>query len=245
MVVDLDVERGKPFVYKPEQTGVLVPQELGAADDCGRFRFFNRITVNGAYSQWRVDSTDHVVLTFLHLFHLVSSSERWTPLPTRRAMRSQTSRVLDSKPARKEGPCLCSASADTLGAHATGAGGRLVAAMGGMSAMIPIKGDEAANKAAMNRILADKLREITAGHDGSWIAHPLINKIVFDKYMHGPNQYSYARCPYSICGGACRRRNGGRDVSGGPGVDPRLFGVFGNWWCCAGGRVSVRGSLPS
>ncbi|KZV82490.1 hypothetical protein EXIGLDRAFT_729602 [Exidia glandulosa HHB12029] len=26
MVVDLDVERGKPFLYKPEQTGVLVPQ---------------------------------------------------------------------------------------------------------------------------------------------------------------------------------------------------------------------------
>lgn len=38
--------------------------------------------------------------------------------------------------------------------------------MGGMSAMIPIKGDEAANEAAMNKVRADKLREVTAGHDG-------------------------------------------------------------------------------
>ncbi|EJD52461.1 malate synthase [Auricularia subglabra TFB-10046 SS5] len=73
---------------------------------------------------------------------------------------------------------------------------RKVAAMGGMSAMIPIKGDEAANDAAMNKVRADKLREVTAGHDGTWIAHPLINKIameVFDKHMLGPNQYHVRR----------------------------------------------------
>ncbi|KAH7099034.1 malate synthase [Auriculariales sp. MPI-PUGE-AT-0066] len=73
---------------------------------------------------------------------------------------------------------------------------RKVAAMGGMSAMIPIKGDDAANEAAMNKVRADKLREVTAGHDGTWIAHPLINKIaqeVFNKHMHGPNQYHIRR----------------------------------------------------
>ncbi|KZW03266.1 putative malate synthase, glyoxisomal [Exidia glandulosa HHB12029] len=73
---------------------------------------------------------------------------------------------------------------------------RKVAAMGGMSAMIPIKGDEAANEAAMNKVRADKLREVTAGHDGTWIAHPLINKIameVFDKHMLGPHQYHIRR----------------------------------------------------
>ena len=32
--------------------------------------------------------------------------------------------------------------------------------------MIPIKGDESANEAAMNKVRADKLREVTAGHDG-------------------------------------------------------------------------------
>ena len=60
-----------------------------------------------------------------------------------------------------------------------------------MSAQIPIKGDEKANDVAMNKVRADKLREVTNGHDGTWIAHPLINKIaleVFDEHMLGPNQ---------------------------------------------------------
>lgn len=68
---------------------------------------------------------------------------------------------------------------------------RKVAAMGGMSAQIPIKDDPKANEIAMAKVRADKLREVTAGHDGTWIAHPLINKIareVFDQNMPGPNQ---------------------------------------------------------
>jgi malate synthase len=63
--------------------------------------------------------------------------------------------------------------------------------MGGMSAQIPIKNDPKANEVAMNKVRADKLREVTAGHDGTWIAHPLINAIareVFDSHMLGPNQ---------------------------------------------------------
>lgn len=63
--------------------------------------------------------------------------------------------------------------------------------MGGMSAQIPIKGDAKANQIAMDKVRADKLREVTAGHDGTWIAHPLINQIalqVFDENMLGPNQ---------------------------------------------------------
>jgi malate synthase len=63
--------------------------------------------------------------------------------------------------------------------------------MGGMSAQIPIKDDIKANEIAMEKVRADKLREVTAGHDGTWIAHPLINSIarkVFDEHMLGPNQ---------------------------------------------------------
>lgn len=70
---------------------------------------------------------------------------------------------------------------------------RRVAAMGGMSAQIPIKNDPKANEAAMSKVRADKLREVTAGHDGTWIAHPLINQIameIFNKHMLGPNQVS-------------------------------------------------------
>lgn len=66
--------------------------------------------------------------------------------------------------------------------------------MGGMSAQIPIKDDPKANEIAMAKVRADKLREVTAGHDGTWIAHPLINKIaldVFNEHMLGPNQASY------------------------------------------------------
>ncbi|KAG9015382.1 hypothetical protein FRB95_014910 [Tulasnella sp. JGI-2019a] len=78
---------------------------------------------------------------------------------------------------------------------------RKVAAMGGMSAQIPIKGDEKANDAAMAKVRADKLREVTAGHDGTWIAHPLICKIamdIFDEHMLGPNQYHIRREEVSV-----------------------------------------------
>ncbi|KAJ6625820.1 malate synthase [Mycena sp. CBHHK59/15] len=73
---------------------------------------------------------------------------------------------------------------------------RKVAAMGGMSAQIPIKDDPKANEIAMEKVRADKLREVRAGHDGTWIAHPLIEKIaraVFDEHMLGPNQYHVLR----------------------------------------------------
>ncbi|KAG0039890.1 hypothetical protein BGZ82_006295 [Podila clonocystis] len=45
---------------------------------------------------------------------------------------------------------------------------RGVHAMGGMAAQIPIKNNEAANKAAMDKVHNDKLREVKAGHDGTW-----------------------------------------------------------------------------
>lgn len=60
-----------------------------------------------------------------------------------------------------------------------------------MSAQIPIKNDPKANEIAMDKVKADKFREVMAGHDGTWIAHPLINDIarkIFDKHMLGPNQ---------------------------------------------------------
>lgn len=73
--------------------------------------------------------------------------------------------------------------------------------MGGMSAQIPIKGDVQANDIAMNKVKADKLREVTYGHDGTWIAHPLINSIalsVFNEHMPGPNQYHVRREEFNV-----------------------------------------------
>jgi malate synthase A len=45
-------------------------------------------------------------------------------------------------------------------------------AMGGMAAQIPIKGDDARNDAALEKVRADKRREAGDGHDGTWVAHP-------------------------------------------------------------------------
>jgi malate synthase len=64
-------------------------------------------------------------------------------------------------------------------------------AMGGMAAQIPIKGDDAANAAALALVRADKEREVRAGHDGTWVAHPglvALAREVFDAHMPGPNQ---------------------------------------------------------
>ncbi|KAI9266723.1 malate synthase A [Phascolomyces articulosus] len=73
---------------------------------------------------------------------------------------------------------------------------RGVHAMGGMAAQIPIKNDPEANEAAMAKVTADKLREVKAGHDGTWVCHPALLKIamdVFDKYMPKANQLEIAR----------------------------------------------------
>lgn len=68
---------------------------------------------------------------------------------------------------------------------------RGVHAMGGMAAQIPIKGDPTAHTAAMDRVKADKLREVLAGHDGTWVAHPGLVPVameIFDAHMKAPNQ---------------------------------------------------------
>jgi hypothetical protein len=68
---------------------------------------------------------------------------------------------------------------------------RGIHAMGGMAAQIPIKSDPDANAAAMAKVEADKLREVRAGHDGTWVAHPglvPVAKAIFDEHMPGANQ---------------------------------------------------------
>jgi malate synthase len=70
---------------------------------------------------------------------------------------------------------------------------RNVSAMGGMSALIPIKSDPVANENAIAGVRADKEREATDGHDGTWVAHPGLVPIaleVFNRIMPQPNQIS-------------------------------------------------------
>lgn len=63
--------------------------------------------------------------------------------------------------------------------------------MGGMAAQIPIKNDVQANEQAMEKVRADKLREVRDGHDGTWVAHPGLVPIamdIFNEHMPSPNQ---------------------------------------------------------
>jgi malate synthase len=89
-------------------------------------------------------------------------------------------------------------------------------AMGGMAAQVPIRGDEAANAAALEKVRADKLREVRDGHDGTWVAHPALVPVaqaVFDEHMPTPNQLHVQREDVEVsrdqliapCGGTITR----------------------------------------
>ena len=73
---------------------------------------------------------------------------------------------------------------------------RKVHAMGGMAAQIPRKDDQKANDEVMDAVGADKMREVRAGHDGTWVAHPGLAAVtaeVFNTYMPTPNQMHVRR----------------------------------------------------
>src|SRR5450759_3224225 len=77
---------------------------------------------------------------------------------------------------------------------------RGIHAMGGMAAQIPIRNNPEANEKAMERVRQDKLREVRAGHDGTWVAHPglvPVAKAIFDEYMPAPNQIAPPASPRS------------------------------------------------
>jgi len=70
---------------------------------------------------------------------------------------------------------------------------RNVHAIGGMSAYIPVKSDPVANEKAISQVRADKEREASDGHDGTWVAHPGLVPVAleeFNRLMPQPNQIS-------------------------------------------------------
>ena len=86
------------------------------------------------------------------------------------------------------------------------------------AAQIPIKDNPAANQAAQELIKADKLREVLAGHDGTWAAHPGLVPLVlevFDKNMPTPNQLHVKREDVSvICADLLQMPKGKRSLDG-------------------------------
>ena len=78
---------------------------------------------------------------------------------------------------------------------------RGIHAMGGMAAQIPIKNDPEANERAIEKVRQDKLREVRAGHDGTWVAHPglvAVAKDIFDAHMKTPHQIHVTRDEVSV-----------------------------------------------
>jgi malate synthase len=78
---------------------------------------------------------------------------------------------------------------------------RGVHAMGGMAAQIPIKSDPEANEAALEKVMADKEREVRMGHDGTWVAHPGLVKVAedaFNRNMMTKNQIHIKRNDITI-----------------------------------------------
>ncbi len=70
-------------------------------------------------------------------------------------------------------------------------------AMGGMSALIPIKNDPEKNAIAMQGIINDKKRDATDGYDGGWIAHPGLVEPAMKEFVavlgDRPNQFDKQR----------------------------------------------------
>ncbi len=75
-------------------------------------------------------------------------------------------------------------------------------AIGGMSALIPIKNDPARNEVAMAGIVADKRRDATDGYDGGWVAHPGLVEPSMKEFVavlgDAPNQFGKLKPEVSV-----------------------------------------------
>ncbi|MDQ8024040.1 MAG: malate synthase A [Moraxellaceae bacterium] len=70
-------------------------------------------------------------------------------------------------------------------------------AIGGMSALIPIKSDPVANEKAIAGIRHDKKRDANDGFDGGWVAHPGLVSVAMEEFKavlgDRPNQWEKQR----------------------------------------------------
>lgn len=75
-------------------------------------------------------------------------------------------------------------------------------AIGGMSALIPIKEDVEKNKQAMEGVRQDKARDAADGYDGGWVAHPGLVDLAMHEFKtvlgDAPNQINKQRLDVEI-----------------------------------------------
>ncbi len=78
-------------------------------------------------------------------------------------------------------------------------------AIGGMSALIPIKNDAAANEKALGGVRNDKARDASDGYDGGWVAHPGLVPIAMEEWKKvlgdKPNQIGKQRPDVNVVAG--------------------------------------------
>jgi malate synthase len=114
-------------------------------------------------------------------------------------------------------------------------------AMGGMAAQIPIKGDPEANASAFAKVKADKEREATDGHDGTWVAHPDLVPVameVFDRVMPQPNQLGRKREDVAVGQADLLRLHGGARTESGARENIRVGVRYTQAW------LEGRGAVP-
>lgn len=114
--------------------------------------------------------------------------------------------------------------------------------MGGMAAQIPVKGDEAANAAAFEKVRADKDREASCGHDGTWVAHPgmvSIARDVFDKLMPQQNQIHRTRDDLTITRADLLEPHKGEATEEGVRENIRVGVQYIGAWLCGRGAVPL------
>jgi malate synthase len=119
-------------------------------------------------------------------------------------------------------------------------------AMGGMAAQIPVKNDDAANDAAFAKIRADKEREVRAGHDGTWVAHPAMvaaAKETFDAHMSGKHQITKQRQSPRISDDALLEPHTGTITEAGLRTNIEVGIRYIAAWLCGRGAVPIHGLM--
>jgi malate synthase len=117
-------------------------------------------------------------------------------------------------------------------------------AIGGMSALIPIKNDPARNEVAMAGIIADKRRDATDGYDGGWVAHPGLVEASMKEFVavlgDKPNQFEKQRPDVSVkAGRPARLQAGDADHRGGPAMNINVGIHYLGAWLAGNGCVPI------
>ena len=115
-------------------------------------------------------------------------------------------------------------------------------AMGGMAAQIPVKGDEAANTAAFDKVRGDKQREAKLGHDGTWVAHPDLVPVameVFDAEMPSKHQIHKKRQTQRVTDEAMLAPHSGTVTEAGVRTNIEVGIRYIAAWLCRRGAVPI------